>query len=232
MEPAPANSHDVRRVQAKAKRQLSQDDFDYFVYVLNEYWQYRNVDGLVLCLLSVLDTPIKLDLLNDVRDVIDEKDIERFDGVVPFDKMAHPPLSQQATLPRHARTTTQGGGAGGRQGGSSRRQEREPAQVRQVTLIRTVGQSTLGFSICGGRENGMGVFVSSVDPGSLAERSGLRVGDRLLDVNGMNFEHVAHSTAVKVLKSPGRVVLVVRPSKRPAGGRVNQLRVEEAPGSR
>lgn len=219
------NTHDLRRLQSKAKQQLSQDDYDYFVYVLNEYWQYRNVDGLMLCLLSVLDTPAKLDLLNDVRDVIDEKDVERFDVVAPFKKMAHPPRSKPGTLQRHADVPDGTPSVKGSNRTSGQR--REAIQVRQITLNRASDHASLGFSICGGREHGMGVFVSSVDQGSLAERSGLRVGDRLLDVNGMNFEHVAHSTAVKVLKSPGRIVLVVKPAKRPAGSRAAPLRVDE-----
>eukprot|EP00117_Sycon_ciliatum_P007688 scpid33521/ scgid10693/ Whirlin len=236
---ASANSHDLRRLQAKAQQILSQDDNDYFNYVLNEYWQYRNVDGLVLCLLSVLDTPVKLDLLNGVRDIIDEKDVERFDVVAPFKKMANPPV-KQATLQRRDQlrsgnassagnavgSTDAGGSMAGSTAGNHR--EQPVQQLRQVTLNRMSDRQSLGFSICGGREHGMGVYVSTLDPGSLAERSGLRVGDRLLDVNGMNFEHVAHSTAVKVLKSPGRIVLLVRPAKRPAGGsRAAQLRVEE-----
>uniref|UniRef100_A0A8B9MGE6 PDZ domain-containing protein n=1 Tax=Accipiter nisus TaxID=211598 RepID=A0A8B9MGE6_9AVES len=56
----------------------------------------------------------------------------------------------------------------------------------------------LGFSIRGGAEHGVGIYVSLVEPGSLAEREGLRVGDQILGVNGKSLDRVTHAEAVKV----------------------------------
>ena len=60
---------------------------------------------------------------------------------------------------------------------------------------------SLGFSIRGGKEHGLGVFVSHVEAHSDAARRGLRVGDKIVEVNGIEFNRIAHSSAVKVLKS-------------------------------
>uniref|UniRef100_A0A3B4AQB9 PDZ domain-containing protein n=1 Tax=Periophthalmus magnuspinnatus TaxID=409849 RepID=A0A3B4AQB9_9GOBI len=58
--------------------------------------------------------------------------------------------------------------------------------------------SGLGFSIRGGAEHGVGIYVSLVEPGSFAEREGLRVGDQIVTVNDMMFDGVTHIEAVKV----------------------------------
>uniref|UniRef100_A0A672KSQ9 PDZ domain-containing protein n=1 Tax=Sinocyclocheilus grahami TaxID=75366 RepID=A0A672KSQ9_SINGR len=57
----------------------------------------------------------------------------------------------------------------------------------------------LGFSIRGGSEHGVGIYVSLVEPGSSAEREGLRVGDQIMKVNNMVFDRVTHGEAVKVM---------------------------------
>uniref|UniRef100_A0A3B5QN33 PDZ domain-containing protein n=1 Tax=Xiphophorus maculatus TaxID=8083 RepID=A0A3B5QN33_XIPMA len=56
----------------------------------------------------------------------------------------------------------------------------------------------LGFSIRGGSEHGVGIYVSLVEPGSLAEKQGLRIGDQIMKVNDKVFEKVTHAEAVKV----------------------------------
>uniref|UniRef100_A0A3Q3IVC7 PDZ domain-containing protein n=1 Tax=Monopterus albus TaxID=43700 RepID=A0A3Q3IVC7_MONAL len=56
----------------------------------------------------------------------------------------------------------------------------------------------LGFSIRGGSEHGVGIYVSLVEPGSSAEREGLRFGDQIVTVNDMMFNDVTHTDAVKV----------------------------------
>ncbi|KAL2092626.1 hypothetical protein ACEWY4_012424 [Coilia grayii] len=70
-------------------------------------------------------------------------------------------------------------------------------EIRQVTLKRSKSNEGLGFSIRGGSEHGVGIYVSLVEPGSFAEREGLRVGDQILTVNDMVFDRVTHGEAVK-----------------------------------
>lgn len=44
----------------------------------------------------------------------------------------------------------------------------------------------------------MGVFISRVEEGSVADRAGLRPGDTILEVNGTPFRAVTHEEALKV----------------------------------
>lgn len=72
-------------------------------------------------------------------------------------------------------------------------------EIRQVTLKRSKSHEGLGFSIRGGSEHGVGIYVSLVEPGSSAEREGLRVGDQIIKVNNVVFDRVTHGEAVKVM---------------------------------
>lgn len=44
----------------------------------------------------------------------------------------------------------------------------------------------------------MGVYISRVEEGSVAERAGLRPGDSILQVNGTPFSGISHEDALKV----------------------------------
>lgn len=72
-----------------------------------------------------------------------------------------------------------------------------PGELRQVIMKRHKSNEGLGFSIRGGSEHGVGIYVSLVEPGSLAEKQGLRVGDQIMKVNDRIFEKVTHAEAVK-----------------------------------
>lgn len=45
---------------------------------------------------------------------------------------------------------------------------------------------------------GIGVYISRVEEGSVAERSGLRPGDTILEVNGTPFSGMSHDEALTV----------------------------------
>lgn len=46
---------------------------------------------------------------------------------------------------------------------------------------------------------GVGVYISRVEEGSVAERAGLRPGDSILEVNGTPFTGISHEEALKVM---------------------------------
>ncbi|NWX44108.1 WHRN protein, partial [Steatornis caripensis] len=95
-----------------------------------------------------------------------------------------------------------------------------PGELRQVALRRSKAHEGLGFSIRGGAEHGVGIYVSLVEPGSLAEREGLRVGDQILGVNGKALDRATHAEAVKVLKGCKKLNLSVHSVGRIPGGYV------------
>ena len=57
------------------------------------------VETLMEYLLAILDTPTKLDLLQDVRLLLPPAHVTRFDTLAPYNKMANPPsgYTQQAS---------------------------------------------------------------------------------------------------------------------------------------
>ncbi|XP_056100965.1 PDZ domain-containing protein 7 [Rhinichthys klamathensis goyatoka] len=85
----------------------------------------------------------------------------------------------------------------------------EGAMLR-LTLVRSDDDGHLGFSVRGGSEHGLGVFISKVQKNSAAELAGLCVGDKLVEVNGVSLENISMSSAVKVLSGHARLRLVVQ----------------------
>ncbi|XP_053211874.1 protein lin-7 homolog C-like [Panonychus citri] len=81
---------------------------------------------------------------------------------------------------------------------------------RIVELPKT--DEGLGFNLMGGREQNSPIYISRIIPGGVADRqSGLKRGDQLISVNGVNVEGEDHEKAVELLKlAQGKVTLVVR----------------------
>nr|XP_034828453.1 protein lap4-like isoform X7 [Maniola hyperantus] len=100
-----------------------------------------------------------------------------------------------------------------------------PLIIEDVTLVKEGG--SLGFSIIGGTDHSCvpfggkepGIFVSHIVPGGVAARSGkLRMGDRLLKVNGHELVGATHRDAVQYLLQPGpTLTLTVRHDPLPPG---------------
>ncbi|XP_043569014.1 PDZ domain-containing protein 7a [Chiloscyllium plagiosum] len=86
----------------------------------------------------------------------------------------------------------------------------EDGARRIIHLYTSSDDVCLGFNIRGGKEFGLGIYVSRVDPGGLAEQNGIKVGDQILAANGISFEKITHSKAVEILKSYTHVMLTVK----------------------
>lgn len=110
----------------------------------------------------------------------------------------------------------------------------------EIHIERTT--SGLGLSIAGGkgstpyRGDDEGIFISRVTEAGPAEMAGLRVGDKLVAVNGMSCIDVDHYEAVDILKAagPSLVVHFIREVTRlvpPAGEEEEQMRQHEQPES-
>ncbi|XP_031675015.1 Na(+)/H(+) exchange regulatory cofactor NHE-RF2-like, partial [Oncorhynchus kisutch] len=68
-------------------------------------------------------------------------------------------------------------------------------ELRPRLCFLTKGPRGYGFHLHGERNKG-GQFIRKVEPGSSAELSGLRAGDRVVEVNGENVEDETHYQVV------------------------------------
>nr|XP_058158479.1 whirlin isoform X7 [Dasypus novemcinctus] len=172
-------SANVRQLHQALTALLSEAEREQFTHCLNAYHARRNVFDLVRTLRVLLDSPVKRRLLPMLRLVIPRSD------QLLFDQYTAEGLYLPATAPYRQPAWGGPDGAG-------------PGEVRLVSLRRAKAHEGLGFSIRGGSEHGVGIYVSLVEPGSLAEKEGLRVGDQILRVNDKSLARVTHAEAVKV----------------------------------
>ncbi|KAM6399941.1 whirlin [Rhynochetos jubatus] len=193
--PAPRPlSANVRRLHQALTALLSEAERERFILCLNAYHGRRNVCDLVRSLRALLDGPRRRQLLPLLRLVLPRSDQLLFDQYTAEGPYLPPPAPAPPPV--------------------------IPGELRQVTLRRSKAHEGLGFSIRGGAEHGVGIYVSLVEPGSLAEREGLRVGDQILGVNGKSLDRVTHAEAVKVLKGCKKLNLSVHSVGRIPGGYV------------
>ncbi|XP_032346965.1 PDZ domain-containing protein 7 isoform X3 [Camelus ferus] len=90
----------------------------------------------------------------------------------------------------------------------------EDGVQRIIHLYTTSDDFCLGFNIRGGKEFGLGIYVSKVDHGGLAEENGIKVGDQVLAANGVRFDDISHSQAVEVLKGQTHIMLTIKETGR------------------
>uniref|UniRef100_A0A3B3V8U7 Whirlin n=1 Tax=Poecilia latipinna TaxID=48699 RepID=A0A3B3V8U7_9TELE len=189
-------SANVRKLHNALNLLLSDLEREQFIHCLNVYHSKRNVYDLVQTLNVILNAPSKRQLLPMLRLVIPRSDQLLFEQYTSEGLYLKSDLvaNNAAPLP--------------------------PGELRQVTMKRHKSNEGLGFSIRGGSEHGVGIYVSLVEPGSLAEKQGLRIGDQIMKVNDKVFEKVTHAEAVKVLKGSKKLNLSVRSVGRIPGGYV------------
>ncbi|XP_014894662.1 whirlin isoform X1 [Poecilia latipinna] len=235
-----ALSTNVRRLHNTLNVLLSDLEREQFIHCLNVYHAKRNVYDLVQTLKVILNTSAKRQLLPMLRLVIPRSDQLLFDqytseglylktDLLPsngsaesfgdegdstlqsyISSVCEQPLTTTCPEPTVPMAPLFSEGLFG--------------EVRQVTLTRSRSHEGLGFSIRGGSEHGVGIYVSLVEPGSSAEREGLRVGDQIVAANDSVFDSVSHSEAVKVLKGCKKLTMSVCSMGRiPGGYMTNQV---------
>ncbi|XP_049827583.1 protein lap4 isoform X13 [Schistocerca gregaria] len=116
--------------------------------------------------------------------------------------------------------------------------EIRPIVTEEVVLHKEGG--SLGFSIIGGTDHSCtpfgatepGIFISHLVPGGIAAQSGkLRMGDRILKVNGEDITKYTHKEAVMALLKPGdEIHLTVQHDPLPEG--YQELRIVKAEGEK
>lgn len=109
--------------------------------------------------------------------------------------------------------------------------------VEEIVLKK--GNSPLGFSIVGGSDHashpfGMdepGIFISKIIPTGVAASTHLRVGDRMLMVNGKDMRNSTHQEAVAALiANVSLIKLLVRHDPPPKG--LQEVHLYKGPGER
>ncbi|XP_033109060.1 protein scribble homolog [Anneissia japonica] len=115
-------------------------------------------------------------------------------------------------------------------------EEQEP-KMEEILLLRSGGP--LGLSIVGGSDhsshpfgaNEPGVFISKIVPNGAAAKTNLCVGDRVIEVNGIDVQKASHGEAVTALLSdPTQIRLVVRHDKPPTG--LQEIKILKTPGEK
>nr|XP_014354001.1 PREDICTED: whirlin-like [Latimeria chalumnae] len=220
-----ALSANVRKLHNALNLLLSDFEREQFIHCLNIYHSKRNVFDLVQTLKVILNNPNKKQLLPMLRLVIPRSDQLLFDqytseglylksDLLPCNgnpvlesvgqpiALASTPIQYQQPFSYGAAqgnfsTTADGTAPVAPAGGIRDFQVELLGEIRHVSLKRNKTNEGLGFSIRGGSEHGVGIYVSLVEPGSLAEKEGLRVGDQILKVNDKVFDRVTHGEAVK-----------------------------------
>ncbi|KAM9070495.1 whirlin isoform X3 [Sarcophilus harrisii] len=238
-------SGNVRKLHHALNLLLSDAEREQFTHCLNAYHSRRNVYDLVRTLRLLLDSPDKRQLLPMLRLVIPRSDQLLFDqytsegpylkshvasapggangagpGLLDGAAAASPPPPAAYWLPQPQSLSSRPSQADFGPGPEGTPLEDLRGEVRLVSLRRNKTNEGLGFSIRGGSEHGVGIYVSLVEPGSLAEKEGLRVGDQILRVNDKSLGRVTHAEAVKVLKGSKKLILSVHSVGRIPGGYV------------
>ncbi|XP_029365691.1 whirlin [Echeneis naucrates] len=238
-----ALSANVRRLHNALNLLLSDLERQHFIHCLNVYHAKRNVFDLVQTLNVILNTADKRQLLPMLRLVIPRSDQLLFDqytseglylktdllssngGAEDFGEECDSALQKYVSSIHEQPLTSDCPDAL-----SAAAELTTPAaphflagcfgEVRKVTLTRSRSHEGLGFSIRGGSEHGVGIYVSLVEPGSSAEREGLRIGDQIVTVNDLVFNNVTHIDAVKVLKGCKKLAMSVCSMGRIPGGHI------------
>ncbi|XDV38496.1 hypothetical protein PO909_007881 [Leuciscus waleckii] len=221
-------SANVKKLHNALNLLLSDLEREQFIHCLNVYHSKRNVYDLVQTLKVILNVPSKRQLLPMLRLVIPRSDQLLFDQYtseglyLKSDVLARngdpegsheaansspthgahfspasAPLAALRGSPDSISTSSDGTATLIPLLGRNFLPE-PPGEIRQVILKRHKSNEGLGFSIRGGSEHGVGIYVSLVEPGSLAEKEGLRIGDQIMKVNDKVFDRVTHAEAVKV----------------------------------
>ncbi|CAF3086261.1 unnamed protein product [Rotaria sp. Silwood2] len=88
-----------------------------------------------------------------------------------------------------------------------------PAKIREVFIEKPIDIRGFGFKLDGGRVQSRPIFISTIEEGSPADKSGLCVDDEIISMNDENIENMTFDQVRKILKERnlrGSIKMVVR----------------------
>ena len=179
-------SEKVRELHSALAKVLHNEDRAFLIQSLNQYQRDRDVNSLVVALKSVLNTPRKREVYPLLWQIIPHSDQDIFHNLWHRDAEA----SRQRNLKSPARS---------------------PGNLRRVPTSSSLPDNLHRHASDSGidlpnmtqfqsAEHGVGLYVSSVDEKSVAEKEGVLPGDHVIQVNGTRFDGLTHEQAVKVTK--------------------------------
>ncbi|CAG0919671.1 unnamed protein product [Notodromas monacha] len=113
-----------------------------------------------------------------------------------------------------------------------------PTEWRYQEIVLERGNSGLGFSIAGGKDNphvegDNSIYITKIIPGGAASNDGrLLVNDIIVKVNDCNVVEVLHVEAVDALKRAGNIVKLLVKRRVPRGANLHLLEVDLRKGTR
>lgn len=215
-------SENVRELHAALTKVLNNEDRTLLIQSLNQYQREKNVNNLVASLKSVLDTPRKREVYPLLRQIIPQSDQQLFYRLWKHSFEARQrskspsrspvilrriPTSSSLPDNLHRQASDSGIDLPNLTQYPSSRDVKYP--IKRI-IVKRPSNTGFGFCIRGGAEHGVGLYVSSVDENSVAEREGLLPGDHIFQVNGTKFDGLEHAQAVKIIQTSKKLNLTVR----------------------
>ncbi|XP_068100398.1 delphilin isoform X2 [Hyperolius riggenbachi] len=192
--------------------------------LLKQYAQERKVDRLAYSLSMILTEESQHSLIDSIRIFIPKKHRQRFDHVVSqslISKICRTRTERSNRLRRsrsedhHERllVSTRAANMPQCQDELGRGLKKSSSLIAssvgtgkpQRTVRVCKGSSSFGFTLRGNSP----VWIESVVPGSPAEAAGLRAGDRILFLNGLDMRNCCHEKVVCMLQGSGAMPTLV-----------------------
>nr|XP_004225831.2 delphilin-like [Ciona intestinalis] len=176
------------------------------VEAIQNYSSVKNMDGFVeqICK-SLQKVEKRKKLLDEVRYFIPNRDKHDFDKLVdkywPNEEDKEPAFSKEDESRRSLRIP-----ASGRTDVAIQNISPETTYVEKVRSVQVKrGSRSFGLTLCGHAP----VSIQSVDEGSPAYEAGLKDGDYILALNGIDLRNLDHTKAVALIQGSGSMPTLV-----------------------
>ncbi|NXL52164.1 ZO3 protein, partial [Podilymbus podiceps] len=132
---------------------------------------------------------------------------------LPWQRHSHCRSPDQPSFPADLLEAVEGAGCHSPHASPATRAARKDGYNASSRVVHFVKGKSVGLRLAGG--NDVGIFVSSVQEGSLADIQGVQEGDQILQVNDTSFQNLTREEAVEYLMSlpPGEDITLQTQSK-------------------
>ncbi|XP_065898644.1 delphilin-like isoform X3 [Dysidea avara] len=160
--------------------------------LLKAYSKDKNVENLAHSLELVLINPMEKKLLKQIRLFLPPEHQRQFDVAVSVDS---PDGGYDLAQRRNSQPNV------GRPLGMRSSRLGSVPNLSIATRLIQIDRSRRGFGFT--LSGSSPVFVQAIDHHGAATRAGLRAGDHILEINGINVRNATHSHVIKLLKGSG-----------------------------